>query len=140
MLFAERHFFNLFNEFEFDTLIEFMSWILEMLITWSTILPPHVISMGTDSCVHTCIQLWDFVKRKLGVCKKEIFLSRNHPAAFACNKVSNIKCFSRDNTLNHWCWDYLLATKVYCSSQKSVNKITEIFISFEEIFWANKIT
>ena len=74
--------------------IKVMSWILEMLNTWRTIRPQQVISVGTDSYVHTVFRFANIS----GVCTKAM-LQINYPTAFACNKVSNTKCFWHDGTL-----------------------------------------
>ena len=105
--FGERCIVCFFSDCKFDMPIKSMSWIMEMLITWRAINTPHVASMSNNSYVHTAFRL----ASTSGVCTKVTFHQTNYPAAFACNKMSNIKCFSRDSTLKIWCWDYLFATK-----------------------------
>ena len=107
LLFGERCIVCFFSDCKFDMPIKSMSWIMEMLITWRAINTPHVASMSNNSYVHTAFRL----ASTSGVCTKVTFHQTNYPAAFACNKMSNIKCFSRDSTLKIWCWDYLFATK-----------------------------
>ena len=107
LLFGERCIVYFFSDCKLDMLIKSMSWILEMLITWRAINTPHAASMSSDYYVHTAFRLASIS----GVCTKVTFHQTNYPAAFSWNKMSNIKCFSRDSTLKIWCWDYLLATK-----------------------------
>ena len=77
------HRFFFFSYCKFGMFIKFMTWILEMIITWRTNRPPQVIIMGIDSGFR--------FPNTSRVCPRVIFHQINYPSAFACNKVYNTK-------------------------------------------------